>query len=50
MLSKNIMYKTKLLADFLQGELIDMAAAMIAVQLMIKILEGNQIKRGGSEP
>ena len=29
MLLKNIMYKTKLLSDFLQGEAIDMAAAMV---------------------
>ena len=29
MLLKNIMYKTKLLSDFLQGESIDMAAAMV---------------------
>ena len=29
MLLKNIMYKTKLLSDFFQGEAIDMAAAMV---------------------
>ena len=39
MLLKNIMYKTKLLSDFLQGESIDMAAAMVAMQSTLKILE-----------
>ena len=39
MLLKNIMYKTKLLSDFLQGESIDMAAAMVAIQSTLKSLE-----------
>jgi len=39
MLLKNIIYKTKLLSDFLQRESIDMAAEMVAMQSTLKILE-----------
>jgi len=39
MLLKNFMYETKLLSDFLQGESIDMAAAMVAMQSTLKMLE-----------
>ena len=39
MLLKHIMYKTKFLSDFLQGESIDMAAAMVVMQSTLKILE-----------
>ena len=35
MLLKNIMYKTKVLSDYLQGESINIAGALIAINLSI---------------
>ena len=38
MLLKNIMYKTKVLSDYLQGELINIASALIAINSTSHVL------------